>query len=107
DRVSALRSFRLLDDRHHATAADLGYPEALGVGHFLQDDARATRLAGEAAHRGHDRALDDVVAEHDADAVPFREFLRQREGRRDAAFTFLVSVVQPLEAEILAVAEKP
>ena len=50
-----------------------------------------------------DIAFDDVVAEHYADLLAVGEMFGQVESVRDAAFAFLVGVVNVLEAELLAV----
>ena len=58
--------------------------------------------------RGHfgDGFFEDVVAQDHADLVAVGEVLGQRERVGDAAFAFLVGVVQMLESEFLAVGEQ-
>ena len=50
-----------------------------------EDDAGAPLLTGEVVDRRLDRPLEDVVREHDQDAVAAREALRQAQRVRDAA----------------------
>ena len=67
----------------------------------------AARQALEGFLGGEDIAFDEVVAEDDADSVAVDEMLGQAQGVGDAAFAFLVGVVDVLEAEVAAVGEKP
>ena len=53
-----------------------------------------------------DVALDDVVAQDDADLLAVGEVLGQRQGVGDAAFAFLVGVVDVLQAELFAVGQQ-
>ncbi len=86
--------------------ADLGHAEALGVVHFLEQNVRARGLLAETVRRVPDIALDDVVAEDHADLVAVGEVLGQPQGVGDAAFAFLVGVVDVLEAELFAVGQQ-
>jgi len=51
-------------------------------------------------------ALDNVVAQNDADLVAVGEMLRQRQRVGNAALAFLVGVVDVLEAESLTVGQE-
>ena len=62
---------------------------------------RARGLLAEAVGRLADAAFDDVVAQHDADLLAVGEVLGQRQRVGDAAFAFLIGVVDVLEAELL------
>src|SRR5580698_3629550 len=89
-----------------ATVADLGDAEALGVLHFFQQDLGAGFLPLKIFRHVPDTALDDIVAQDDADAAAIGEMLGQAQGVRDAAFAFLIGVVQMLQAEFLAVGQQ-
>src|SRR5438093_5990027 len=49
----------------------------------------------------------NVIAENYADRIAFRKILRQSQGRGDAAFPFLIRVIEMLQSKFLAVAEEP
>jgi hypothetical protein len=50
-----------------------------------------------------DRLLQNVIAQDHADLVTVREVLGQRQRVGDAAFTFLIGVIQIFQSEFLAV----
>jgi hypothetical protein len=81
-------------------------PNSWGVLDPGEQDLSAARLCGERLDVRPDAVLDDVVAEHDDDAVVVGEMLGQAERLGDAALAFLVGVVELLEAERLPVAEQ-
>jgi hypothetical protein len=54
-----------------------------------------------------DVSFQDIVTEDHANLIAFRKVFRQAESIRNAAFPFLIGVVQMLQAEFLAVAEQP
>ena len=66
----------------------------------------ALRLAAEAVGRLADAAFDNVVAQDDADLLPIGEMFGQRQRVRDAAFAFLIGVVDVLESEMLAIRQE-
>ena len=96
----------LLFDADDAVAGDFGHAEALGVRHFLEQDVGALGLLAETVRGRQDVALDDVVAQHHADLLAVGEMFGQRQGVGDAAFAFLVGVVDVLQAELLAVGQQ-
>ena len=55
---------------------------------------------------GDDVVFDDVVAENDANLFPFDEGLGEPKRVGDAAFAFLVGVVNAMKIEILAVGKQ-
>ncbi len=54
-----------------------------------------------------DIALDDVIAEHDADLLTVGEVLGQRQRVGDSAFAFLVRVIDMFQTELFSVGQKP
>ena len=81
-------------------------PKRSASGTSFEQDVRALRLLAEAVGRLPDVALDDVVAQHDADLLAVGEMFGQRQSVGDAAFAFLVGVVDVLQAELLAVGQQ-
>src|SRR5689334_20737667 len=92
-----------LFNAYNPVALNFGHPKALGIRNFLQQDLRALLLRGELAYRLGNRSFYDVVAENDADSFAFGEVFGQCQGFGDAAFTFLVRVVNVFQAEFFAV----
>ncbi len=84
----------------------LGDAKAFGVGDLFEKDVRSGRLAAEPVGGFADAFFNDVVAQNDADFVPVGEVLRKGERVGDAAFAFLVGIVDVLEAKLLAVREQ-
>ena len=74
--------------------------------HFLEQDVRAPRLLAKAVGGLADVALDDVVAQNHADLLAVGEMLRQRQRVGNAAFAFLVGVVDVFQPELLAVGQQ-
>ena len=74
--------------------------------HFLEQDVGAIGLPAETLGRRQNVSLDDVVAEHDADLVSVGEVFGERQSVRDAAFAFLVGVVDVFQPELFAVGEE-
>ena len=99
--VFGFRHCGLFLDAHDAAAVELRHAEALRVGDFLQKYLRAAALMAISAHGRAYVALDDIIAEHDADRLARGEMLDQRKRVGDAAFAFLISVIEVLEAERL------
>ena len=80
-------------------------PKRSGSEHFLEQDLGAFLLA-ELLHVRGDVLFEDVVAEDDDDLVLAGEDAGQAQGVGDAAFAFLVGVVDKAQAEVLAVAQQ-
>ena len=106
----ARRRVRLLDDAlHAAVAVELRHAEVaqvLDVALGREDDPAAALLPLEVLDDVLDRALEDVVGEHHADTVAADEALGEAERLGDAARLLLVPVGEPVDAELLAVAEQ-
>src|SRR5205809_7161763 len=81
--------------------------EVLGVALPREHDPRATLLAAEVVNGVPERALEDVVGEHHADAVSCNEPLGEPQRFRDPALLLLVRVEQAPDAVRAAVAEQP
>ena len=96
--------------RDDAIAVELGDAEVAKMLRLLdlrEDDARAALLPLEVLDRRRDRLLEDVVREHDEDAVAAREPLRQAQRVGDAALALLVGVREPVDPVRVPVAEQP
>src|SRR5215212_8545656 len=106
DRVVRLRLLRLLLDADHAAAVEFGDAEALRVVDLLQEYLGAAALVSVRAHGLADVALDDVVAQDDADRLAVGERLAEVERRRDAALALLIGVVEVAQAEVAPVLEE-
>src|SRR4029078_695853 len=108
--VRARGVVRLLDDAPNTpVAVELRYAEVaqvLRVGLAREQNARATLLRDEPVGRGAETALDDVVGEHHADAVPVDEALCQAQRLGDPARLLLVPVGEQFEPVLVAVAEQ-
>jgi hypothetical protein len=61
----------------------------------------------EIVDRRPDRALEDVVREHDEDAIAAREPLRQPQRVGDAAFALLIGIGEPVDPVRMPIAEQP
>ena len=61
----------------------------------------------EIIHRLADVAFDDVVAQNHADLLAVGEMFGQRQGVGDAAFAFLIGIIQMLQPEFPPVGEQP
>ena len=101
---SGCRFFFNADD---ALADDLGNPEAFGIRNLFEQNPRAAALCFETLAVRSDVILEDVVAENDADAVVIGKVLAKPERVGDAAFAFLIRVVDVLETELAPVTEEP
>ena len=97
---------RLLLDTDDAIAGDFGHTEALRVGYFLEQDVGAYGLPAETIGRRQNVPLDDVIAQHHANLLPVGEVLGERQGVRNAAFAFLVGVVDVFQPELFAVGQE-
>ena len=110
DPVGARRDRRLFLDAHHpAGLVELGDPEVaqvLGLGHLGQQDPRAGRVTLEGIHHGPDRALDHVVGQHHEHRIAADEPFGEAQGLGDAARPLLVAVGQPVDPELVAVAQQ-
>ena len=83
-----------------------GDAETFRVLHFFQQNVRALRLAAEFVGRLADAAFDDVVAQNDADLLAIGEMFGQRQRVGDAAFAFLIGVIDVLQSEMFAVGQQ-
>ncbi len=106
DRI-ALGHFRLLLEAHQlAGGVELGNTKALGVGDPAEQrpGARSARLerGGDVGQR---LALQDVVAEHDAEAVVTHEIARQANGMGDAQRATLVAI-REVQVEVPSVRQQ-
>ena len=94
---------------HTSVAVELRHAEVaqvLDVALGREDDPAAALLPLEVVDDVLDRALEDVVGEHHADTVAADETLGEAERLRDATRLLLVPVGEPVDAELLAVAEQ-
>src|SRR5262249_20761095 len=98
----ALRSSRLFLNPDDLRATQLGDPESLRVGYFLEEDARAAFLLAEFLNGRPDVSFDQVVAQDDADLVPIGEVLGERQRFSDSAFAFLIGVIQMLQSKFFS-----
>jgi hypothetical protein len=73
---------------------------------LFEQDARPGALLPEFVGSFANIALNDVVAEHDADVVAVGEMFGQRQCVGDAALTFLVGVADVLQAEFFSVGQQ-
>src|SRR5207245_2130939 len=80
--------------------------KALRVRHFFQKNLRAASLLVIRSDGLSNISLNDVVAQNDAHWFVAGEVLNQRKRCRDAALTFLIGVVEMLEAENFTVSQK-
>src|SRR5207244_6569323 len=71
-----------------------------------EDHAGAAALGLEALNCRTNRELEDVVREKDANVIAAHEMTRERQRVRNAGRALLVGVVEVLEAECAAVAQK-
>ena len=91
-------------------AVELGDAEVaqvLGLVQAREQDPAAALLAPEVLDRRRERALDDVVGEHDHDPVAAAEALGEAERLRDPARPVLVGVEEPVDPVLVPVAEQP
>ena len=80
-------------------ARDAQVAEVLRLAHVCEQHPGASLLSSEVADRLLDRAREDVVGEHDDDAVVRGELAREAERFRDPARSFLLPVLQVVPEE--------
>lgn len=93
-------------DTHHAIPAKFSDAEAFRIGNFLEKDFGAVLLLLEVFNGFADVAFDDVVSKDDADGFVAGKIFRQSQRFSDAAFTFLIGIVDMLQAKVAAVSKK-
>ena len=96
----------LLFDARDPSAVEFRNAKALRIRYSLQHDLRATIFAVVGADSGTDVALNNIVAENDADRIVAGKVFHQGKSFGDAAFTFLISIVKMFETECLAVSQQ-
>src|SRR5690349_20969878 len=106
DGVIGFGGFGLFLDAEDAAIDDFGATKAVGVGNFLENDVGAGGLFFESFLGGDDVVFDDVVAEDDADFFTFDKRFGKTKSIGDAAFAFLIGVMDAVEVEIFAVGEE-
>src|SRR5205823_348384 len=105
-RVVRFGTLRLFLDADDAMVADFSHAEALRVVDLLEQNARASLLLDELLSRAANAAFNDVVAENDAEFLAVGEVLRQAERLRNAALTFLVSVIEVGQPKLFSVCQQ-
>src|SRR5215831_8556026 len=73
---------------------------------FFQENVGARGLLAEAVRCLANAALDDVVPQHDADLLPVGEMFSKTKRVRNAAFAFLVGIVNVVQAPLLTVGQQ-
>jgi len=106
DRVVGFGVRGLFLDAFDAVAIELGDAETLGVGDFLEKDARAFALRFEGVDGGVDVFLDDVVAEDDADVLAIGEMFAEIESVGNPPFALLIGVGDVLRPKCLPLARR-
>src|SRR6267142_1115410 len=110
DRVIAGRVLGFLDDLLDATApvqlGDTQVAQMLMVGLLGQDNAGAVVLLAESLDAVTDRLAEDVVAEQDHHSIAADELFRQAQRLGDSSRLLLVRVKEPVDPELLPVAEQ-
>src|SRR5215216_3060748 len=106
DCVIRLRFRGLLVDANDATSIQSRHAETLRIGDLLQNDLRAATLRTISIDSREYVSLYYVVAENDANWTISREVLDEGKRFGDAAFTFLVRVVEMFQAKRFAVSEQ-
>src|ERR1035441_3525033 len=104
--VVGLRMGGLLFNANDVVAHNLGNAETLRVGNLLEEDFRARLLPVEFVNGGFDGSLNNVVAKNDADLMAFGKVFREGKRIGNAAFAFLIGVVDVLQAELTSVREQ-
>ena len=94
-------------DAQHVFAANFRNAKSLRVRDFLQKDLRAPSLLSEILDSAANVVLDDVVAQNYANRLAGGKVLRQAQRLSDAAFAFLIGIIQMLQSEIPAVSQQP
>src|SRR5262249_31698155 len=104
--VLGLGNLRLLLDLQNAFATDDWNPEPLRILDPFQMDLGALASLHELLCRVADAFLVNVVAENDANGVVLGKMFGEGQRRGNASFSFLIRVVEMLQAEFFAVAEQ-
>jgi hypothetical protein len=100
---SSIRTTRPASSRTgHAEVA-----QVLGLVDGCEQDARARRVGPKGVDHRLDRALHDVVGQHDEDRVTVDKALRLAQGLGNAAGLVLIAVEEPADPECAPVAEQP
>ena len=84
-------------------AADFGHPEPLRVSNLLEQNLGPLLLLFEVGYSLANVVFDNIVAQDHANGLAVCEMFGQRQSVGDAAFPFLVGVVQMLQSKIPAI----
>ena len=110
DAVVRGRDLGLLLDVHHpaviAEDRDAEVAQVLRLGHRASRMRAPVGIGPEGVDHGPDGALHDVVGQHDEHRVAVDEALGQAQGLGDAAGLLLVGVGEPVDAELVPVAQQ-
>ena len=104
--VIGLGCLRLLFDLQDAISLDDRDAEPLRIFDRLQVDLRAVAALDELGCRLPDAFFVNVVTEDHAYRIVLDKVLGQRQGGGNAAFAFLIGLVEVLQAEFFSVAEE-
>src|SRR5262249_15856210 len=79
------------------------HAEALRVSDLTEQNLCARALVAESLDERRDAVFKDVVAEHDTDRLVIGKVFGQRQGCGNAAFAFLIGIMNAGQAELGAV----